>query len=115
MQRNVCCWQKHLFCHYETNCPGYQRLPPARDRWPIGERLQQTQRNFQELCGLPAVVGAIDGTHISIAKLRFGAEGYYYFKSGGYTLNCQAVVDSNKRFLDLYLGMPGSTNDAKVL
>jgi hypothetical protein len=24
-------------------------------------------------------------------------------------------VDSNKRFLDLYLGMPGSTNDARVL
>jgi hypothetical protein len=30
-------------------------------------------------------------------------------------LNCQAVVDSNKRFLDLYLGMPSSTNDARVL
>jgi hypothetical protein len=30
-------------------------------------------------------------------------------------LNCQAVVDSNKRFLDLYIGMPGSTNDARIL
>jgi hypothetical protein len=60
-------------------------------------------------------VGAIDRTHINISKLRYGAKDYYYFKSGGYTLNCQAVVDSNKRFLDLYLGMPGSTNDARVL
>jgi hypothetical protein len=34
---------------------------------------------------------------------------------GGYTLNCQVVVDSNKQFLDLYLGIPGSTNDASVL
>jgi hypothetical protein len=25
------------------------------------------------------------------------------------------MVDSNKRFLDLYVGMPGSTNDARVL
>lgn len=40
---------------------------------------------------------------------------YFYFKSGGYSLNCQAVVDSDKRFLDLYLGMPGSTNDARML
>jgi hypothetical protein len=24
-------------------------------------------------------------------------------------------VDSQKQFLDLYLGMPGSTNDARVL
>jgi hypothetical protein len=84
-------------------------------KWPIGERLQEVQRDFQELCGLPAVAGAIDGTHINISKPRYGAEDYFYFKSGGYTLNCQAVVDSNKRFLDLYLGMPGSTNDARVL
>jgi hypothetical protein len=84
-------------------------------QWPSGERLQQTQHDFQQLCGLPAVVGAIDGTHITISKPKYGAEDYYYFKSGGYTLNCQAVVDSNKRFLDLYVGMPGSTNDARVL
>lgn len=83
--------------------------------WPIGERLYQMQRDFQELCGLPAIVGAIDRTHISIVKPRYGAEDYYYFKSGVHILNCQVVVDNNKRFLDLYLGMLGSTNDARVL
>jgi hypothetical protein len=83
--------------------------------WPTGERLHQIQHEFQELCGLLAIVGAIDGMHISISKPRHGAQDYYYFKSGGYTLNCQAVVDNNKRFLDLYVGMPGSTNDARVL
>ena len=61
------------------------------------------------------VVGAIDGTHVSIAKPSFGAADYYYFKSGWYTINCQALVDSEKRFIDLYLGMPGSTNDAMML
>ena len=30
-------------------------------------------------------------------------------------MNCQAVVDSEKCFLDLYLGMPRSTNDSRVL
>jgi len=30
-------------------------------------------------------------------------------------MNCQAIVDSDKRFLDLYLGMPGSTNDSRML
>jgi hypothetical protein len=84
-------------------------------QWPNGERLQQSQRDFQQLCGLPSVVGAIDRIHINISKPRYGAEDYYYFKSGGYTLNCQAMVDSNKQFLDLYLGMLGSTNDARVL
>ena len=53
--------------------------------------------------------------HMSISKPRHGPADYFYFKSGGYTLKCQAVVDSEKRFLDLYLGMPGSTNDSQVL
>lgn len=83
--------------------------------WPNGQRMRETQAKFRSLCGLPAVVGAIDGTHISISKPEFGAPDYYYFKSGGYTINCQAVVDSEKRFIDLYLGMPGSTNDSRVL
>jgi hypothetical protein len=83
--------------------------------WPTGQRIGEVQDDFFNLCGLPGVVGAIDGTHISISKPRFGLADYFYFKSGGYTLNCQAVVDSNKRFLDLYIGMPGSTNDACIL
>ena len=77
--------------------------------------MRLTQEKFANLCGLPAIVGAIDGTHMSISKPRHGLTDYFYFKSGGYTLNCQAVVDSEKRFLDLYLGMPGSTNDSRVL
>jgi hypothetical protein len=64
---------------------------------------------------MPGLVGAIDGMHVAISKPQFGTEDYYYFKSGGYSLNCQAVVDSQKRFMDLYLGMPGSTNDSRVL
>ena len=83
--------------------------------WPTGDRLKHIQEIFFDLCGLPAVVGAIDGTHISVSKPRHCPADYYYFKSGGYTLNCQAVVDSEKRFLDLYLGMPGSTNDSRML
>jgi hypothetical protein len=77
--------------------------------------LVESQLAFRDLCNLPAVVGAIDRTHIHIAKPAVGPEDYFYFKSGGYTLNFQAVVDSRKRFLDLYLGMHGSTNDARVL
>ena len=83
--------------------------------WPSRERLMETEAEFYNLCGLPGVLSAIDGTQISISKPRFGSADYYYFKSGGYSLNCQAVVDSNKRFLDLFLGMPGSTNDSRML
>ena len=64
---------------------------------------------------LPVVGGTIDGMHVAISKLNFGAFDYFYFKSSGYNVNCQAVVDNNKRFLDLYMGMPGLTNNSRVL
>lgn len=83
--------------------------------WSTGDRMRETKAKFYELCGLPGVVGAIDGMHVAISKPHFVPADYYYFKSGGYILNCQAVVDSEKRFLDLYLGMPGSTNDSRML
>jgi hypothetical protein len=40
--------------------------------WPTGDRLVQVQNDFKVLCGLPAVGGAIDGTHIHISKPRVG-------------------------------------------
>ena len=83
--------------------------------WPSRKKILEIEAGFQQLCGLPGVVRAIDGTHISISKPRESPIDYFYFKSGGYSLNCQAVVDSNNRFLDLFLGMPGSTNDSRVL
>jgi hypothetical protein len=83
--------------------------------WPTGQHLLQIQLEFRELCSLPALVGAINCTHIHIAKPAVGPEDYFYFKTGNYSMNCQAVVDSRKHFLDRYLGMPGSTNNVRVL
>jgi hypothetical protein len=70
--------------------------------WPTGNRLLQGQNDFKILCGLPTVGGAIDGTHIHISKPRVGPEDYFYFKTHGYTLNCQTVVDSRKVLLDFF-------------
>ena len=81
-------------------------------QWPYGENITEIANGFQQLCGLLGIVGAIDGMHFSISKPHVAPSDYYYFKSGGYSLNCQAVVDSSKRFLDMYVGMPGSTNDS---
>lgn len=35
--------------------------------WPSGKRLLKTQSKFEDLCGLPGVVGAIDGMHVAIS------------------------------------------------
>jgi len=83
--------------------------------WPSRERIRRNQVRFEELCSLPGVVGAIDGVHVAIAKPSASPADYFHFKTGGYNMNCQVVVDTDKRFMDLYIGMPGSMNDSRML
>lgn len=42
----------------------------ARDvvQWPRGDRLATVKQGFQRLSVLPDIIGAVDGTHISIKK-----------------------------------------------
>lgn len=70
---------------------------------------------LEQYCSLPGIVGAIDGTHFEIRKPSLSPEDYYYFKTSGYSLQCQVVVDRRARFLDVSVGMPGSTHDVRVL
>jgi hypothetical protein len=71
--------------------------------------------DFQDWCGMLGVVSAIDGIHVEIKKPSIGPKDYYYFKSGGFSMQCQVVVDRHKRFLDVSVGMRGNTNDMRVL
>ncbi len=60
---------------------------------------------FMKLCALPSV---IIGTHFSILKpQRAFVEDYYYHKTHGYNLMAQCVVDYNKKFIDVFVGLPG--------
>jgi hypothetical protein len=49
----------------------------------------------------PGVVGCVDGTHIQIPQ-------------GYHSVILQAVCTSKLYFTDIYVGWPGSVNDARV-
>jgi len=83
--------------------------------WSRGEWIQQIEEDFYNLCNLLGIMGAIDGTHVSISKPQNCLVDYFYFKSRSYMLNCQAIVDNKKRFFNLYLRMLDSTNDSRML
>lgn len=84
-------------------------------QWPDREQAFINMEEFKQYCDLPGVIGAIDGTHFSIAKPTHFAEDFYYFKTNGYSIVCQAVVNKRKQFLDVFVGLPGSLNDVRVL
>ena len=79
--------------------------------WPVGNQSVDVMTAFQRYYSLPAIAGAIDGTHFEIRKPALSPVDYFYFKSSCYTKQCQMVVDVNRRFLDVAIDMPRSTHD----
>jgi hypothetical protein len=61
-------------------------------------------------------MGAIDNIHIAITKPSCAfAKDYFYHKTIGYNIVVQAMVNSHKRFIDLYMGLHGSVDNSRVL
>ncbi len=78
--------------------------------------MQVVTEQFRHWCGLPCVQGTIDNTHISITKpIEPYAKDYYYFKTIRYSMVLQIIVECNKRFTKVYVGLPRFVNDFHVL
>lgn len=105
----------HRVVHKVANyiCRNLRRavaLPQAAELAAVGQ-------GFAQLSGSPAftnVVGAIDGSHIRIKPPARHRIDYLNYK-GFYSINMQAVCDSTGRFLDIFVGYPGSVHDTRVM
>lgn len=69
--------------------------------------------DFHELCGMPRVLGAVDGTLIPI-KGPNRDEHLYVCRKGFHAMNIQAVTDAKLIFRDAVIQYPGSTHDAYI-
>lgn len=66
-------------------------------------------------CQIPQVVGCLDATHIEIVCPNIQSKADYFNRKQRYSVNTQAVVGENLKFLDVATGFPGSLHDARVL
>ena len=85
----------------------YIRFPTTEDEVIEG------RETFDSLTDLPNVVGAIDGTHIRMQKPKDSGPDYFS-RYQQYDVVVQAVVNGEKRFLDVAAGFPGSMHDARI-
>lgn len=84
-------------------------------RWPASEQSKQDiARKFEEKAGFPAVLGAIDGTHIQIHPPDKHSQSYGNRKSY-HSLILQAVFLPDMTCSHCYCGWPGSVHDTRVL
>jgi hypothetical protein len=72
---------------------------------------------LKDLSSLQGMQGAIDVAQIHIQKLKSNVfvTSYYSFISKAYSMQLQTIIDHRKQFLDVFMGMLGSMNDARVI
>ena len=69
---------------------------------------------FEEEYGIPQIVAAIDCCHIEINVPPDYHEDYFNRKQH-YSINWQAIVNCDLKFIYFSFGYPGSMHDARVL
>jgi hypothetical protein len=72
--------------------------------------------SFKYWCGLPSIHGGIDYMHIHIQKPT-GAfvTKYFSYKSKVHIKQLQTTIDHEKHFCNVFMGLPKSMDDFRVL
>lgn len=77
------------------------------------EHQRRNVTQFYDMCGMPRVLGAVDGTLIPIAGPKED-EHLFVCRKGYHAINCQVVVDADLQFLDVVVRYPGSAHDSFI-
>lgn len=70
-------------------------------KWPKGNDLIEVMARFKNFYDMSSVHGTIDATRIHVQKLttKIFATNFYFFKSKGYIIHMEDVVDHQKELL----------------
>lgn len=96
------------------------KIAALRDRFirmPFTDaEIEQTKRDFFAVAGMPATIGAIDGTLVKIQEVG-GAQNKtdFFCRKQFYAVNVQIICDANGNILDIVARWPGSTHDQTIL
>lgn len=82
-------------------------------KWPKGQNAVNVMERFQQSCGFPNIIGAIDGTHVKI-RAPVKDSNSYINRKVYHSINVQVVCDSRSLFTHCYAGQAGSVHDARV-
>ncbi|XP_024875155.1 putative nuclease HARBI1 isoform X1 [Temnothorax curvispinosus] len=89
-------------------------LAPNVIRYPTAVEKEESATYFLQEKGFPGVIGAIDGSHIRIDKPMEDPDSYINRKSY-FSIHMQGTVNHKMKFIDVFIGYPGSVHDARVL
>ncbi|CAI6005671.1 unnamed protein product [Closterium sp. NIES-65] len=81
--------------------------------FPTRDDLDEMAEEFRAVKGVPAVVGAIDGTHVHMKGMEGHRQDYWTRKSA-YAVQLQVTCDARGIIWDFLIGYPGSAHDQRV-
>ncbi|ENN83189.1 hypothetical protein YQE_00452, partial [Dendroctonus ponderosae] len=88
--------------------PQFVKFPEtAPEIWKI-------QVGFYSIARMPAVIGAIDCGHVKLSKSPGDNGELFRNRKGYFSLNVQAICNSNLEFTDIVARWPGSTHDSHL-
>lgn len=85
--------------------------------WPNDEERANAKAGFLSRSkgkGPRNTIGCIDGCHIEIPRQKVSSASYYNRKKFP-SIVLQGICDANSRFIDIFVGSPGCSHDARVL
>ena len=78
------------------------------------ENLADTKRKFYDVAHFPGVIGAIDCTHIRIICPNKENALAFFNRKQFYSINVQAVCDSDPFIINIVARWPGSIHDSRI-
>lgn len=87
------------------------RFPDSQDE--VIRMARAFKRKSKQGC-MDRFVGCLDGSHVRV-KCPKGQETSYYDRDHNYSVQMQGLSDDRCKFLNLFVGFPGSCHDSKVL
>lgn len=82
-------------------------------KWPNMEQRILIKNKFENISGIPGIIGAIDGTYVPIKASKEYPEQYINRKCV-HAITLQAIASVDLKFIDCFAGFPSSVNDVRV-
>ncbi|XP_019698986.1 putative nuclease HARBI1 isoform X2 [Harpegnathos saltator] len=82
-------------------------------KYPTLDEKIRTATFYEAAKGFPNVIGAIDGSHVRIDRPSEDPDSYINRKQY-FSIHVQGTVNHAMKFMDVFIGFPGSVHDARV-
>ncbi|XP_062609331.1 putative nuclease HARBI1 [Saccostrea cucullata] len=83
-------------------------------KWPSPNEKVIIKKGFYSIAGFPAVVGAVDGTHVRIIAPSDHEPAAYVNRKGYHSTNTQAICNHEGKFTNIVAKWPGSNHDSFI-